>query len=350
MSRHFLLGFVASVMWFAIPATAPAEEKPKTTISAENAHRVEFRTHAATPADRLVRGPKPGELILQSSVMTGPRTWTYTAEVVDDTTLRQVRPLAKGRQPTHVAVSPDGKLAAFTEREGTVYTVEEIATGKSFDIEIGRMPCDAAFSPDGKLLAIGYLFSKPRSEGEGYSEVRLFDTAGKLVRTLGQNGYGSVRPVFSPDGKILAAGNRNRVTQLFDVATGKLLHELDKRMTHEIAFSPDGKTLAAGYVDGTVALWDVATGKLLRSAPSGGKEVYSVDWSPKGDVLASSGFGGKIVLWEPGKLTKLKELDADTWVLQVRFTSDGTRLLSANDHAMKDERRVSVWAVPGGGK
>lgn len=94
----------------------------------------------------------------------------------------------------------------------------------------------------------------------------------------------------------------------------------------------------------------MSTGKLRNSAPSGCKEIYSVDWSPKGDVLATSGRDRKVVLWEPGTLTKLKELDAPIWVIQVRFTADGSRMLTASaadDGATKD-RKIVVWAVPNG--
>src|SRR5262249_11411252 len=147
--------------------------------------------------------------------------------------------------------------------------------------------------------------------------------------------------VFSPDGKVLAVGNRNDGTQLFDVATGKLLHSLPKHMTHELAFSPDGKVLAAGYVDGTVALWEVASGALLRSQPTGATEVFTVDWSPAGDVLVTAGryqiragepgraTTREIELWNPQTLDKLKGLDAPDYVIRARFTPGGTHLLTS---------------------
>src|SRR5262249_49173122 len=136
---------------------------------------------------------------------------------------------------------------------------------------------------------------------------------------------------------------------------------LPKRMTHQLAFSPDGKVLAAGYVDGTLALWDVASGALLRSQPAGAQEVYTVDWSPMGDVLVTAGryksMGGEpdgrvtreIELWDPQALTKLKGLEAPDWVVQARFTPDGTRLVTSGGSKYGSvDRKLVVWAVQDG--
>jgi WD40 repeat protein len=343
MTRLYFVSVAVTVAFFSASATAaPApKEAPVTPISAENASQVKPILEVPKTANRIVRGPNRGALILFDR--------SSTAEVVDDITLRPIRTLLKDRRPTDLAVSADGKLVAFMERNSSGYTVRETDGDKSFEIEIGGNPGYAAFSPDGKLLAIGFTHWA-QNAGEGYSETRLYDLKGKLVRTLEKTGAGAVHPVFSPDGKTLAVGNRNYETQLFDVATGKLLHKLDRRMTQEVAFRPDGKVLAEGYVDGSVGLWDVATGKLLQSEASGCKEIYSMDWSPKGDVLATCGREGKIILWEPGKLTRLKELDAPFWVILVRFTADGGRLLtsSAADYGGPADRKVVVWSVPGG--
>ena len=54
-----------------------------------------------------------------------------------------------------------------------------------------------------------------------------------------------------------------------------------------VAFSPDGKILAIGDRDGTVRLWDLATGRQLGS-PLSSKDgpVGSVAFSPDGKTLA----------------------------------------------------------------
>lgn len=344
MTRWPLAFLAASVPCLALcgAAVPPVPKESGIPITADNAHLVRSVKEVPKRANRFTRGPQRGELILLD--------WNAAAEVVHDTDLRSLRPLAKGYKPTDVAVSPGGKHVAWTERNRKSYTLQETATGKTLDVEVGDTPGYASFSPDGTILAIGKTFWDPNAHGVGHSELNLYDLSGKLLRTLGKTGPGAVHPCFSPDGKILAVGNRNHETLLFEAATGKLLHTLEKRMIQEIAFSPNGKTLAAGYVDGTFALWDVATGTLLHSAPSSCREVYSVDWSPKGDLLATSGRDGKIVLWEPGKFTRLKELDAPAWVIRVRFTADGTRLLTASaaEGTATSDRKMVFWEVPAG--
>jgi WD40 repeat protein len=324
----------------ALAAPLP-KDPPATPITAENANQVRRAFEVDRAANRILRGPNRGALVVFD--------WKAAAEVLDDRTLKPVAPFLKDRVAHDIAVSRDGKWVAFTGQPFTTYTLQPADGGKPVRIEVGDHAGYAAFSPTDELLAIGYTYWKPGVEGEGHSEMRLYDFKGKLVRTLEKNGPGGLTPRFSPDGKVLAVGNRNHETQLFDVATGKLLHKLDKRMTQEVAFSPDGRTLACGYVDGTLILWDVATGKRLHEAASSCEEVYSVDWSPKGDVLATSGHRGKVVLWDPAKLTRLAELDGQSWVIQVRFTADGARLLTAGsgDNTARTERKIIVWTVRG---
>src|SRR5262245_23137146 len=65
-----------------------------------------------------------------------------------------------------------------------------------------------------------------------------------------------------------------------------------------VAFSPNGKILASGSRDKTINLWDARTGKLERTLTEHTADVYSVVFSPKGDMLAS-GSGDKTVrLWD----------------------------------------------------
>src|SRR5262249_48555047 len=169
------------------------------------------------------------------------------------------------------------------------------------------------------------------------------------MRELGAGGVGGgLLAGFGPHGGGIGLGNRNHTTHLYEVKTGKLLHELPRRMSHELKFSPDGRTLAVAYVNGEVALWDVVGGKLLGVRATGAEEVYTLDWGRKSDVIVTAGLKGKIILWNSADLTVLKELAAPEWVIRVRFSPDGDRLLSAGGgRGPGSERKVIVWGLPG---
>src|SRR5205814_7480365 len=130
--------------------------------------------------------------------------------------------------------------------------------------------------------------------------------SGKKLRDFETDAEGGITPLFSPDGKILAVGNRNSDARLFEASSGKLLYVLPKRMTQEIRFNPAGTVLATTYVDGSIGLWDVASGKSLHMEKTAGEELYTVDWNPKGDLLVTAGRNAKIIIWDAKELKTLK--------------------------------------------
>jgi ribosomal protein S18 acetylase RimI-like enzyme len=336
--------FLFSLLTVAL--AAPVPKNVSAPITAANAAELQVVKEAEVRAYKLFHGPGAGELTVMD--------YGRTLQVIDDRDLKPVKAALPDVKPTSYAASADGKHRVWFERRTTKFVLEDVTAKKKTDIEVGDLGGGAGFSPDGKLLVVGYTVLGPNDpEGGGYSEARVIEVAtGKVLHTLERTKQGGYTMAFSPDGKTLAVGNRNYETRLFDVKTGKLLHTLPRKMTHGIAFSPDGKALAAAYVDGSLGVWDVATGEQLGLAKSGCEELYSVAWGKTGDVLATSGLRGKVVLWEPKGLTKLKELDAGLWVIQVMFTADGSRLLAASaaDHAATRERKITAFGLGRGGK
>ena len=66
---------------------------------------------------------------------------------------------------------------------------------------------------------------------------------------------------FSPDGSLLASGAGDPDARIWNVETGKLLHELKHpQRVASVAFSPDGRRLATGCWDDAVHIWNVDTG------------------------------------------------------------------------------------------
>jgi RNA polymerase sigma factor (sigma-70 family) len=116
-------------------------------------------------------------------------------------------------------------------------------------------------------------------------EVRRFERRGKKpldanpgeMMTIGQvkraAAAGDFPVALSPDGKTLVAG-RDRTITVWDVATGKTLHELTAASTvSELVFTPDGKVLLSVDAGPTVAHWDPSTGKQTKSVALKGADA-----------------------------------------------------------------------------
>jgi WD40 repeat protein len=115
----------------------------------------------------------------------------------------------------------------------------------------------AAFSPDGKLLAAG-------QGGEtGTGKVHLIDTAaGKLVRSVSGHQNGVTDVTFSADGKYVLSTGRDTCVRVCRVSDGKQVAQLGKPRGgqfkdwyHAVAISPDQRFVAATDIAGSVRVW-----------------------------------------------------------------------------------------------
>jgi WD40 repeat protein len=133
-------------------------------------------------------------------------------------------------------------------------------------------------------------------------------------------------PVFSPDGRTLAAGvsppassDRNSAVVLWDITNPARAQQLatvptpGRVHTDVLAFAPDGRTLAAGIRFGPVMLWDVTD----RTAPvhvsvtnRTTRHVSVLRFSPDARTLAVAsdkidGDGG-VALWDYSELNAVR--------------------------------------------
>ncbi len=196
------------------------------------------------------------------------------------------------------------------------------------------------FSPDGRVLAVG--------DREG--GVRLWDphTGTRLRRLTGPVGW--VRAVvFSPDGSTLAtAGGGDKVVRCWDPHTGTLRRQLTGHTgwVRSVAFSPDSRTIATGDTDGSLHIWDAHTGgkRFTLGDPVG--SVLALAFSPDGSTLAAGGYRGVARVERTRSGNRSRRLGGVTSsVAAVAFSPDGRSLAAGGADAS-----VHVWDARTGGR
>ena len=120
------------------------------------------------------------------------------------------------------------------------------------------------------------------------------------LRALQQYPVAVYSPVFSPDGRYLAAGARNGTVKISDVATGKelLAPNMPNHNIRSVAYSPDGQRLVTAGLDGRIIVWKTTTGEVLRTLKGHEGPVGHALFSPDGNRIASSSWDYTVKLWD----------------------------------------------------
>jgi hypothetical protein len=160
---------------------------------------------------------------------------------------------------------------------------------------------------------------------------------------------------FSPDGRLLAAGQEDSSIRLWRLSTGKILGDVPghEQRVNALAFSPDGTLLASGSADTTVLLWDVP--QLLRvlaerGQPAAGKvEPLWDDLAGAGAARAYRTVGALAAL--PGAVPFLKErlkpvAPADPQRLKELLAALDSPQYTAREKATRELERLGDLAGP----
>jgi len=253
------------------------------------------------------------------------------------------------REIGEVAFSPDGKTFASGSNDNTI-KLWSVDGGREIKTLSGHADWvwAVAFSSDKKTLASGSL-DKTIKLWNVETGQEIMTLTGSVVRVEtppvdGKRDRNGVQAVaFSPDGKTLASGSRDKTVRLWDVASGKELHVLSSHTewVSSVAFSPDGKTLASGSLDNTIKLWDVASGQELKTITGHDDSVLSVAFSPDGETLASGSTDQTIRVWEITSRKEIKFFKVRTGsIYSVKFSPNGETLASGGG-----DNTIRLWDI-----
>ena len=243
-------------------------------------------------------------------------------DVFDSRTLARTArvPVSPGRQVAAVALSPDGRTIAATDEDGhlrfgdlrhpqrlgppqaasdwPVWSLAFSGDGRwlatagnityshpplqLWDVRSRRVAytallsprtasaTDVTFSPDGTKLAAAVI------DPEGTTAIEMFSVPQLAqLKTLPADAGTSLR--FSPDGRLLAFGDRQGRVWLYDTHTwtprgSPLAAHTGAVVT--ISFSPDRRTLATTSDDGSTRLWDIPSVRAIGTALPGPAQHY----------------------------------------------------------------------------
>ena len=257
-----------------------------------------------------------------------------------------------------IALSPDGKLLAFGDKDGIIQ-IWNIDNNKKIKTFKGSDSANSlAFSPDGESLAVGtnkgdvIIYSIYNDE---VIEIFKEDQDSSPINLL----------AFSPDGELLATGTNKGDIIIYDIYNDRVILEIqasevdddeeDEFLDEEdelleesvssLAFSPDGELLATGTNKGDIIIYNIYNGVEIEilGEDQDPSPINSLAFSPDGKLLAAGTHEGSIIIYNmySDEVIEIFEEDQDSSPIDLlAFSPDGELLaFSINGKAIK------IWRV-----
>jgi WD40 repeat protein len=222
--------------------------------------------------------------------------------------------------------SPDGKYLVSMGSGGWGCMVR-LWDMQSWELKFESLGNGLSFSVNGSTFAVA-----------GNKQVKVLHAE---TMTLQHTLQGS-KPVFSPDGNIIATSSPSHTVHLWDAQTGNLIHTLSGygTATASVLFTPDSTTLLSNS-GRVVHIWYIKSGDLESLLEGHGKNILAMTLSPNGKMLATGSKDCSVRLWNTKTGDCLQMLGGHSdEVWGVAFSGDGKRLVSSDDGGT-----VLLWEV-----
>jgi serine/threonine protein kinase/WD40 repeat protein len=196
--------------------------------------------------------------------------------------------LAFNPSGTRLAAANSGDTVLFDPRSGSV---------------VDRIPSVTllGFSPNGSTLWVTRRVGTESEGGINFSPVSLVGLDGRTGATLSQIRLGDyVWMALSPDTTVLAATAPSGQVDVWDIdeTEPQKLYSFAAPFQEPPVFSPDGRVLAAGGEKDEIRLLDARTGRQLGRPLSGPLGMIPVGFDRTATLLATASLSGEVQLWD----------------------------------------------------
>ena len=236
-----------------------------------------------------------------------------------------------------VAFSRDGKYIGLGDQVGDLFVVDAKSGKELRHIWTLLGPLQSiAFSPDGKRIVSG-----------GKNRLKLWELkSAQSLRRIDAPLLDVEQVWFSPDGKCVVAKGA-RVLQVWDLATGdeRKPSSTTRSFFKTLAFSPSGRqAVSRSEGEDSLVVWDVRSSKVIHELSTNDLEAECVAFRRDGKAIVAGFRTGILRVWEAESGRRLLHIDGHPErVTIVGFSPDGQGILSFGLG-----KTLKVWDLPSG--
>jgi len=214
-----------------------------------------------------------------------------------------------------------------------------------------------ALSPDGSLMAAGGWAGEDYVEFYDISTLKLIKAFKRKPKELNSIAF----ITFSPDGKYLATTGIDDPMIIWDIRTGKEVHNFtsftsvsegvyaqdgrilnlsELKIVWEIAYSPDGKILATAGPKNESHLFEPISGRELAVLSGHVGDIKCLAFSKSGNLLATGSADGMVLIWDVVSTKNIAKVNQHrSPVTSLSFSANDTTLLST------DYNQANIWTL-----
>jgi YVTN family beta-propeller protein len=262
------------------PTGAGAEDVYVTNQGAGTVSVISTRTNRVIgPPIRVGKEPTGVAITPDGSAAYVANTQSETVSVIETATRRIVDSIPVGINPKQVAITPDGRTAYVTHEYSRDISAIDIQTGAVSPIPLGSSSSSIAITPDGHTAYIARFLG-----------VSALDLATNSIVASFEAGFTPESVSVSPDGSrayfTYYSHERNwAAVGVIDMTTNQLLAPLlPAAYSYDIAIGADNRTayLTHKGPQGTVSALDLQTGQAIGSPVAVAREPAAIAISSDG--------------------------------------------------------------------